>query len=305
MNMQNYINLNPKIRKALNDKSPIVALESALITHGLPYPDNVILALELEEIILEEKAVPATIGVIEGKITIGLEKNHIDYLAESKHLYKIGSRDLAPAIISSWSGGTTVSSTIRTAISSGIRVFSTGGIGGVHREAPFDVSSDLIELSRNPMIVVCAGVKSILDLQSTFEYLETMSIPVIGLETDEIPAFYSVHSGYKASAAYNYPDEIVKMAKIHWELGSKSAVLVVVAPPKENALPFDEINSVIQLALSESKQLNITGKDVTPFLLQRVNELTGGASKQANLSLLRNNARMAAKIAVAFSKLVD
>lgn len=295
--------VNPKIINAVRDFHPLVALESALITHGLPYPENYLLALELEEIIKQENASSATIGVIQGTITIGLEKEQIHFLAESKNLHKIGSRDLASSIISSWSGGTTVSSTLSTSYSAGIRVFSTGGIGGIHREAHFDISSDLIELSRTPMIVVSAGVKSILDLQSTFEYLETMSIPVIGVNTDEIPAFFSIHSGFKTSASFDNFHDVARMAQVHWGLGFKSAVLVVVPPPEKDAIPFAEIDSVIQIALLESRDLRISGKDVTPFLLKRVNELTGGASLQANLSLLKNNAKMAAKIAVAFSQL--
>jgi pseudouridine-5'-phosphate glycosidase len=301
--IKNHLFVHQTIANSLREKMPVVALESAVISHGLPYPQNQALALELEKTIYDEGAIPATIGMIDGEITVGLDEMKIHRLSQGPGLIKITTRDLAPAILLKWSGGTTVSSTVHISHAVGIEVFATGGIGGVHRDVPFDVSADLLELSRTPMVVVCSGAKSILDLQATVEYLETMGIPVIGFRTEDFPAFFSTCSGYKTSAVVNEIDEIAHLARIHQEAGLRSAVLVVVPPPAEVAIPMETIDAAIQQALREAKKAGVQGKSVTPFLLKRVNELTSGQSLQANLALLSNNAKVAARIAVALRKI--
>ena len=296
-NRSDYFIVNPEINKAIINHEAIVALELAVITHGLPYPENINLAYDVEKIIQTEFSIPATIGVIKGNIVVGITPNQIEFLGSNTDNHKIGSRDFSAAATFFWSGGTTVSATVVAANIAGIKVFVTGGIGGVHRDAPFDISSDLLELSRTPVLVICAGVKSILDIQATVEYLETLCIPVIGFDTDEFPAFYSRESGIKTPISTNRLNDIIEMAKIHWELGNKSAVLVVNPIPQEYAIPAIEINQMIKVALESAKILKITGKDVTPFLLNKVNEMTRGGSLEANLALLRSNAQVAARIA--------
>jgi pseudouridine-5'-phosphate glycosidase len=244
-------------------------------------------------------AVPATIGVIAGQVCIGLDDNQLTDLAAGKQLRKISTRDFAPAIVQQASGGTTVAGTLIAAHAAGIRVFATGGIGGVHRNAPFDVSTDLPQLSRTPLVVVCAGAKSILDLPATLETLETLGVPVLGYQTDEFPAFYARSSGLAVSARADTPEEIAAIAREHWALGLPGAILVAQPPPAAAALSAEHIESVIAQAQAEAEAQHIHGQAVTPFLLQRVNELSGGASMQANLALLLNNARLAAQIASA------
>ena len=258
---------------------PVVALESAVITHGLPRPQNYTLANNLENEVRANNAIPATIAIMDGKIRIGLDQASLERLANDLDAHKVSKRDFAAVLASGASGGTTVAGTLVAARSVGVRVFATGGIGGVHRKAPFDVSADLPELSRSPLVVVCAGAKAILDLPATLEYLETMGVLVIGYRTDEFPAFYSRESGLAVNASADSPSEVANIARVHWELGLESALLVVVPPP------------------AEAQANNIHGPAVTPFLLGKVSELTGGASLQANLALLRNNAVLAAQIA--------
>ena len=276
---------------------PVVALESAVITHGLPRPQNYTLANNLENEVRANNAIPATIAIMDGKIRIGLDQASLERLANDLDAHKVSKRDFAAVLASGASGGTTVAGTLVAARSVGIRVFATGGIGGVHRKAPFDVSADLPELSRSPLVVVCAGAKAILDLPATLEYLETMGVLVIGYRTDEFPAFYSRESGLAVNASADSPSEVANIARVHWELGLESALLVVVPPPAEVALPRSEVEKVIGIALAEAQANNIHGPAVTPFLLGKVSELTGGASLQANLALLRNNAVLAAQIA--------
>jgi pseudouridine-5'-phosphate glycosidase len=276
--------------------TPVVALESAVITHGLPRPQNLELARRLEENIRNEGAVPATICLMDGKVHIGLTDQELTRLANEDGARKISRRDFGIALARKENGGTTVAATLIAARQAGIRVFATGGIGGVHRNAPFDVSADLPELGRSPLIVVCAGAKSILDLPATMEVLETMGVAVIGYHTADFPAFYSRDSGLPVNVQIQSPKEAAKIALAHWSMGLESALLVVQPPPEEAALPAEEMNQAIQEALNEAERSQIHGSDVTPFLLDRVSRLSGGASLHANLALLENNARLAARI---------
>lgn len=291
--------LGQEVALALRQRYPVVALESAVITHGLPRPENLNLARSLEQTVREEGATPATIGLLDGKVHIGLRPELLERLANEDGARKISRKDFGIALARGENGGTTVAATLIAAKLAGIRVFATGGIGGVHRNAPFDISADLPELSRSPLIVVCAGAKSILDLPATVEYLETAGVAVLGYRTDEFPAFYSAQSGLPVNVRVDTPQEVARIARLHWEMGLESAILVVQPPPPESALPVEQIESVIHQALQEAEENGISGAQVTPFLLDRVNRLSGGASMQANLALLRNNARLAAQIATA------
>ncbi|HKG52849.1 MAG TPA: pseudouridine-5'-phosphate glycosidase [Anaerolineales bacterium] len=279
--------------------SPIVALESTVLTHGLPRPQNLQLAHDMEAAVREEGATPATVGFLDGSLHIGLSEAELDRLANEEEVYKVGPRDFATVISQRASGGTTVAGTMLACKYASIQVFATGGIGGVHRESSFDISADLQALATIPMIVVCAGAKAILDLPATLEYLETMSVPVVGYGTDEFPAFYSRESGLDTSVKLNTPQEIAEFAKAHWHTGLQSAVLVTNPIPLGNAIPKVEMEPIIEKASKEAREKKIHGKELTPFLLQRINELTQGKSMAANLSLLLNNARLAAQIAQA------
>ncbi len=301
MTTSKYYQFSPDVAKARQLKAPLVALETTVVTHGLPYPQNVELARDMEAQVRAHGATPATIAVLEGMIQVGLNDTQLDSLTQQDELLKISRRDYATALARKLSGGTTVAGTLIAAAAAGIQVFATGGIGGVHRSPEFDISTDLQELSRTPVIVVCAGAKAILDLAATLEYLETMGVPVVGYKTDEFPAFYSLSSGLPVSVRCDSPDEVADLAKAHWSLGINSALLVVVPPPTEVALPVEEVEISINQALFEAEEQGIRGQEATPFLLGRVSELTGQASLKANLGLLLNNARVAAKIAVALS----
>lgn len=284
------------IQAALMAGQPVVALESTVISHGLPYPENLKLAKEMELIITEGNARPATIAVLQGKVRVGLDTEGLEILAQGRSTRKISVRDFAPAIVQKASGGTTVAGTLVVAERVGIKIFATGGIGGVHRETPFDISTDLQQLAKSKVVVVCAGAKSILDLPATLEKLETLGVPVLGYQTGEFPAFYSPESGLKVSARVDSAREAAEIAKAHWDMGG-GGLLVAVPIPKEEAIPFQEMESFIEQALSEAKNEHIQGQAVTPFLLKRVTELSGGKSLKANLALLKNNARTAAEIA--------
>jgi pseudouridine-5'-phosphate glycosidase len=292
--------LSSQVARALETGQPVVALESTVITHGLPYPQNLQTAQEMEQIIQSIGVVPATIAILNGTIHIGLNIEQLKWLAQADDLCKISRRDIAPAIVNKKSGGTTVAGTLIAARAAGIRVFATGGIGGVHRNAPFDISPDLPELGRTPMIVVCAGAKAILDLPATLEYLETLGVPVLGYQTNDYPAFYTRCNGLKVSERVESPEEVVGIARTHWELGLQSAILVVVPVPEDSALPEDRMELAIAQAVKEADQGKIIGQAITPFLLKRVAELTSGDSLKANLALLKNNALVAALIAKAF-----
>jgi pseudouridine-5'-phosphate glycosidase len=297
----NSFHLLPEIAQALEMNVPVVALESAVITHGLPYPHNYSLAMEMEFIIRQMGAIPATIAVLDGIVRIGVEPPQLERLARGESqasMHKISARDFAPAIACSWSGGTTVAGTLLAARCIGLRVFATGGIGGVHRAPAFDISADLGQLGCSPLVVVCAGAKAILNLDATLEYLETNSVPVIGFKTDEFPAFYSRSSGLKTSARADTPEQVAEIAQAHWGTGMQSAILVTVPPPESSALPLELVESAIQQALAEAQAQQVRGQAVTPFLLQRVSELTQGSSLRANLDLLKNNARLAAEISL-------
>ena len=290
----------PEVARALAANAPVVALETTVVTHGLPAPENLDLARDMETQVREFGATPATIGLLAGNIHIGMSESQLQQLAAADPLRKISRRDFAPAIARKESGGTTVAGTLIAAHAAGIRVFATGGIGGVHRGAHFDISADLQELSRTPLIVVCAGAKSILDLPATLEVLETLGVPVVGYQTDEFPAFYARTSGLPVSVSADSPKSVAEIAKAHWNLGLNSAILVVAPPPADVALSEPEMEAAVVQALAEARQKGIRGQQVTPFLLGRVSELTDRASLRANLALLLNNAQIAAQIAVAY-----
>ena len=290
-------NIIPEVEQALQFGKPVVALESTVITHGLPYPENVNLANDMEIVIREQGCIPATIAIIEGKICVGLDHALMDLLVHRKDVCKISVRDIAPAVVMHKSGGTTVAGTLAISQILGIKVFATGGIGGVHRGAPFDVSADLGQLTRSQLVVVCAGAKAILDIPATLEVLETYGVPVVGYKTDEFPAFFSTSSGLPVTIRTDLAEEIAVLAKAHWEMGMESSILVAVPPPTDVALDAGVVESAIQTALDEAVDSHIHGQAMTPFLLRRVSELTGGTSLKANLGLLRNNARVAAEIA--------
>ncbi|MEA3352111.1 MAG: pseudouridine-5'-phosphate glycosidase [Chloroflexota bacterium] len=300
--VNNHFHFSPEVSRAKHLNAPIVALETTVLTHGLPYPQNMELAQAMESEVQTEGATPATIGILDGVIRVGMNQEQLERLVAVENPRKISRRDFAPAIAKSDSGGTTVAGTLIVAHAAGIRTFATGGIGGVHRQPAFDISADLPQLSRTPVVVTCAGAKAILDLPATLEYLETLGVPVVGYQTDEFPAFYSRASGLPVSTRADSPQEVAEIARAHWDLGLDSAVLVVVPPPEDVALPVDAVSGAIEQALDEAQEQGVRGQKVTPFLLARVSELTGHASLRANLGLLHNNARVAARIAVAISK---
>lgn len=295
------ITINPEVKKHIATHD-VVALESTVITHGLPYPQNENLAFEMEQNVRENGGIPATIGMVKGELIVGLDKDQIHHLSTVKSSRKISQRDFGIGIAKKMDGGTTVAGTIITCHQVGIKVFATGGIGGVHRGSIFDVSADLQVLSKYPMIVVCAGAKSILDLPATVEKLETNGIPVIGYQTDSFPAFYSTSSGLNIDFRVDAPEEVVDIALHHWGMGLPSSILVVVPPPADVAIPNDEIEKEIQKAVKDADEKGIHGYKLTPFLLERMNQITGGKSLHTNLALLNNNARVAGLIAKAYSQ---
>src|SRR5687767_531941 len=276
---------------------PIVALESTVITHGLPRPQNLTLAHDMERAIREEGATPATVAFLDGTLHVGLNEPELERLANAADAYKVGPRDFASVIVKEASGGTTVAGTMLACKHAEIKVFATGGIGGVHRESSYDISADLQALATIPMIVVCAGAKAILNLPATLEYLETMGVPVAGYNTNEFPAFYSRESGLDVGINLATAQDVVEFAKAHWEAGMQSAVLVTNPIPVGDAIPKSEMEPHIEQASTDAQKKKINGQELTPFLLQRINELTRGKSIRANLSLLLNNARLAAQIA--------
>ena len=292
-----HIQLSVEVTRALSMGAPIVALESTVITHGLPQPQNLELARNMEKQVRDAKATPATVAILDGKIRLGLSDAELVRLSESQSTLKVSHRDFATAIVKKVNGGTTVAGTMLAANLSGIKVFATGGIGGVHKESSFDISTDLKALAETPMVVVCAGAKAILDLPATMEYLETMGVPVIGYKTDEFPAFYSRESGLKVSARLDSPQEIADFAKAHWSLGLRSAILVTNPVPEADAISKSEMEPIIAKASVEAMEKEIHGQALTPFLLGRISELTKGKSLKANLALLLNNARLAGEIA--------
>lgn len=291
--------IHPEVAAALHNQRPVVALESTVITHGLPVPTNLELARDMENVVMEGKATPATIAVLHGQVHVGLEAGELDNLSTSRSAHKISARDFGPAAARHWDGGTTVAATLIASHNVGIRVFATGGIGGVHRGSNFDISSDLIELGRNPVVVVCAGAKSILDLPATLEVLETQGVPVIGFGTDEFPAFFSTTSGLRLECRVDTAEEAAEVARAHWQSGLKSAVLVVNPPPAVDAIPSSTVEAWINRAEKDAQTSGVHGNAVTPFLLTRLAEISGNTTLKTNLSLLKNNAALAAKIACA------
>lgn len=290
------IKFSNKVQKALDQNLPIVALESAVITHGLPRPTNFTTASAMEDAISNQNGTPATICLIKGSICIGIDTKQLDFLSNAMDAIKVSKKDIAYAIAYELDGGTTVSGTMTIAHAAGLKVFATGGIGGIHRGNPFDISADLPTLAQTPMIVVCSGAKAILDLKATRENLETSGVPVLGYQTNELPAFYSVNSGIKVDLKVNSAEEICAIAQNHWSMGLSSAILVVVPPPADSEIPSTELSKEIEEALEEAKKNKIMGAAITPFLLQKVNEKTKGKSMEANIALLKNNASVAAKI---------
>jgi pseudouridine-5'-phosphate glycosidase len=300
-----YLDIHPEVKKAINKGLAVVALESTIISHGMPYPQNKETALQVERIVRDNGAIPATIALINGKIKIGLTVDEIDHLARSgQKIVKASRRDIPYLISKKIDGATTVASTMIAASMAGIQIFATGGIGGVHRGASksFDISADLQELANTNVAVVCAGIKAILDLGLTMEYLETFGIPVLGYQTGELPAFYTQKSGFKVNYKMNDSNEIARLLKTKWELDLKGGVIIANPITKEKQLDFNLMNEVIDKALKEENKLGIKGKDSTPFLLGKVKELTDGLSLDANIELIYNNAKLAAQIAVAYKK---
>jgi pseudouridine-5'-phosphate glycosidase len=295
-----FVVLSPEVEEAKRMHKPIVAMESTIISHGMPYPQNVETALSCERICRENGAVPATCAVIGGKICVGLTEEQIDYLGrEGQKVTKASRRDLPMLIAKSMDGATTVAATMIAAASAGIRVFATGGIGGVHRgaETTMDISADLEELAQTPVCVVCAGAKSILDLNLTMEYLETKGVPVIGFGTDELPAFYTRKSGIRVPWRSDDPREIADAIAASREIGYPGGMLVVNPIPEAYSMDADVINKAIDDAIEEAKAQGIKGKETTPFLLAKIKDITGGSSLAANIQLVYNNVRLAAKIA--------
>jgi pseudouridine-5'-phosphate glycosidase len=304
--MTNYIDINPVIKKAVENNQPVVALESTIISHGMPYPQNKETALEVEKIVRDNGAVPATIAILNGKIKIGLTEDEIDYLAKSgTKIVKASRRDLPYLLSQKIDGATTVASTMIGANLAGIKVFATGGIGGVHRGASqtFDISADLQELANTNVAVVCAGIKAILDLELTLEYLETFGIPLLGYKTKELPAFYTQKSGFNVNYKMDNASDIAKLLKTKWDLNLNGGVVIANPVPKGKELDFNLMNKVIDEALIEEKKLGIKGKESTPFLLGKVKELTKGLSLASNIELVYNNAKLASEIAVDLTKL--
>ncbi len=299
--MEKYLDMNEEVRSAVEAGQPVVALESTIIAHGMPYPKNVETALAVNKTIRENGAVPATIGIINGRMKVGLSAEEIEYLAKAKNVWKVSRRDLPYVLSNKLDGATTVAGTMIIAHMAGIRVFVTGGIGGVHRGAgeSFDISADLEELKMTDVVVVCAGVKSILDIGATLEYLETAGVPVITVGSDDFPAFYSRKSGFQSDCRIDSPKEIAELISLKYSLGLKGGILIGCPIPEKDEIPFNRMEEVIEEALRKCKSQNITGKRITPFLLDEVKTLTSGSSLEANIKLVLNNADIGAKIAAA------
>lgn len=296
-----WLHVHPEVADALESGRPVVALESTVITHGLPRPVNLDLARWMESEVFSVGVQPATVAIIDGVVRFGLSNEELENLALAKEVYKISRRDLATAVARRQTGGTTVAATIFISHSIGIQVFATGGIGGVHRGAIGDISADLPELARTPIAVVCSGAKAILDLPRTIEWLETASVPVIGWGTEEFPAFFSRESGLPVSISLTTLAEIVVFLRSHWRMGIGSGVLICVPCPEETAVPRETAEDAIAQAETDAQKSNVSGSELTPFLLNRLAELTEGATLRANLELLKNNAHVAATIAKALT----
>ncbi len=306
MNLNAYLDVNPEVAAAVAAGKPVVALESTIISHGMPYPQNVETALNVEKVIRDNGAVPATIAILGGRLKAGLTPEEIEYLGKTgQAVTKASRRDLPVIVAKGMDGATTVTTTMMIAHMAGIQIFATGGIGGVHRgaETTMDISADLEELANTPVMVVCAGAKSILDLGLTLEYLETHGVPVLGYQTKELPAFYTRRSGFQVDYRIDSPTELAKVFKVQRDLGLKGGVLVTNPIPEQYAMDFDVINKAIDEAIADSVQDGIKGKATTPYLLAKVKDLTGGDSLASNIQLVYNNAKLAAQTACEFCKL--
>ena len=304
MNLEKYLSVTPEIQAALAEGKPVVALESTILSHGMPYPENLSFAREVEKIIREQGAIPATMAIIDGRLKCGLTEAELVRMCEAKGVLKVSRRDLPIVVAQKLTGATTVATTMILANMAGIHIFATGGIGGVHRgaETTMDISADLEELAQTPVMVVCAGAKAILDLGLTLEYLETKGVPVLGYGTDELPAFYTRESGLGVDARVDTPEDLAAIFQAQRDLGLKTGMLVTNPIPQQYAMDKTVIDKAIDQALAESHEQGIHGKETTPFLLARVAELTGGDSLESNIQLVLNNARVAAKTAVALCK---
>ena len=304
MELGKWIDCSEEIQNSIKENGPVVALESTIISHGMPFPQNLETALEVERIIRKEGAIPATIAILEGRIKIGLSSLELEQFAKGTKTVKVSSRDLPLAISQKQDGGTTVAATMICARMAGISIFVTGGIGGVHRgsEKTMDISGDLMELARTNVAVVCAGIKSILDIPRTLEYLETQGVPVIGYRTDEFPAFYTTTSGYSVQSRINTAEEIARCMKVKWELGLEGGMVIANPVLREDAMDEEVIEEVITKSLKEASEKGIDGKAVTPFLLERISQLTDGESLKTNIALVCNNALVGAKVASAYGK---
>lgn len=304
--MNKYLDVSPEVAEALAAGKPVVALESTIISHGMPYPRNVETALLVEQTIRENGAVPATIAIIGGRLKAGLSKDEIEYLGKAgTKVAKASRRDIAALVARKADGATTVTTTMMIAHMAGIKLFATGGIGGVHRgaETTMDISADLEELGQTDVMVVCAGAKAILDLKLTLEYLETKGVPVLGYQTQELPAFYTRTSGLKVDYQVDSPEMLAKILKTQHDLGLHGGILVTNPIPEQYSMDADAINAVIDQAIAEAQEKGIHGKETTPFLLAKVKEITGGDSLEANIQLVFNNAKLAAQTAAAYAKL--
>lgn len=297
--LEKYLHIHPEVKRALSEGQPVVALESTIISHGMPYPKNIEMAKNVSKIIRENGAIPATIAIIDGVLKVGLTTEEIEFLGTSKDVLKASRRDLPFIISKKLNGATTVATTMILANLAGVKVFATGGIGGVHRGAQetFDISADLQELANTNVAVVCAGAKSILDIGLTLEYLETNGVPVVGFGTEEFPAFYTRKSGFGVDYKVDSSMEVANALKAKWDLDLKGGMVIGNPIPKEFEMDYDTINSAIESALKEANENNITGKKVTPFLLDKVKTITAGKSLDANIELVYNNAKVAAQIA--------
>jgi pseudouridine-5'-phosphate glycosidase len=302
--MNERLVLSEEVAQALRRRKPVVALETTLVTHGLPHPQGLEAALELEAIVRAGGAVPATVGILDGAVRVGLTRAELERLATASGVAKVNLGNFAAVIASNAPGSATVAATLFVAAEAGIRVFATGGIGGVHRDVAQsgDVSADLVALGRFPVAVVCAGAKAILDLPRTVELLETLGVPVLGFGTDEFPAFYRRSSGQRVDRRCDAVDELARVARAHWALGFTTGVLVGNPIPEADELPRAAYEQALEGALAEAAERGLRGREVTPFLLDRLRELSGGATVKANLALLRNNARVAAELALALAR---
>ena len=303
--LKKYMDITPEVAEAIAADKPVVALESTILSHGMPYPENVAFAAEVEKVIRAEGAIPATLSIIDGRLKAGLTEEELLTMCKGEGVLKASRRDLPIVVANKLTAATTVATTMILANLAGIRFFATGGIGGVHRggEDSMDISADLQELAHTQVAVICAGAKMILDIGRTLEYLETMGVPVLGMDTDDFPAFYCRKSGFGVDANCKTPADVAAIAKIKWDMGLEGGMLIGNPVPEEYAMDFDEMSAVIDKAMAAADAAGVKGKHITPFLLAHIVELTGGDSLKTNMQLAFNNARAAAKIAVEMAKL--